>query len=82
MSFALSNNVLASRFFCSCTRNCKQTRLVAAKTEMLPSTAEALHGESPTIINIPKNMCTSPACINAGKLKNPITIIIKINILK
>ncbi|KAK0074956.1 hypothetical protein PV325_007594 [Microctonus aethiopoides] len=66
MSFALSNNVLASRFFCSCTRNCKQTRLVAAKTEMLPSTAEALHGESPTIINIPRNLCTTPACINAA----------------
>lgn len=70
-TFTISN-IHATRFVCSCTRNRKCMRAAIAKNEMLPSTVEALGRNSslqpsPTVVQVPDNICNSPACIHTGK---------------
>ncbi|CAG5102248.1 Similar to Nep2: Neprilysin-2 (Drosophila melanogaster) [Cotesia congregata] len=71
------SNIHATRFVCSCTRNRKCMRAAIAKNEMLPSTVEALGlnsslQPSPTVVQVPDNICNSPACIHTASkiLKN------------
>lgn len=66
----LFSNTIAYRFFCTCTRTRKNTRVVPVKTEILPSTAEALNGQSikkstPTVIKGPET-CLTDSCVHAG----------------